>query len=66
MNPARSLGPAIVKSTYRGIWLYIIGPIIGALAGASAYNLIRFTDKPLRDIAKSNALLRTISMNNHP
>lgn len=66
MNPARSLGPAIVKHTYKGIWLYIIGPIIGALAGAFAYNLIRFTDKPLRDIAKNNALLRTISMNNHP
>ncbi|KAF8030642.1 hypothetical protein BT93_E2933 [Corymbia citriodora subsp. variegata] len=64
MNPARSLGPAIVKHTYTGIWLYVIGPIVGALAGAFAYNLIRFTDKPLRDIAKSNALLRTISMSN--
>ncbi|KAL3735635.1 hypothetical protein ACJRO7_024717 [Eucalyptus globulus] len=64
MNPARSLGPAIVKHTYTGIWVYVVGPIIGALAGAFAYNLIRFTDKPLRDIAKSNALLRTISMSN--
>ncbi|XP_030461283.2 probable aquaporin NIP-type [Syzygium oleosum] len=66
MNPARSLGPAIVKHTYKGIWLYVVGPIVGALAGAFAYNLIRFTDKPLRDIAKSNSLFRTISMNNHP
>ncbi|XP_020547212.1 aquaporin NIP1-1-like isoform X2 [Sesamum indicum] len=41
MNPARSLGPAIVFSNYKGIWIYIVGPITGAIAGAWFYNIIR-------------------------
>ncbi|KAK6932731.1 Major intrinsic protein [Dillenia turbinata] len=58
MNPARSLGPAIVANNYKGIWIYILGPITGAIAGAWAYNLIRFTDKPLREITKSGSFLK--------
>lgn len=61
MNPARSLGPAIVKHNYQGIWVYIVGPIVGALLGALVYNLTRFTDRPLRDIAKGNSFLKKIS-----
>lgn len=60
MNPARSLGPAIVVNRYEGIWVYIIGPICGTVLGAWAYNLIRFTDKPLREITKSGSFLRSL------
>ncbi|PQQ07818.1 putative aquaporin NIP-type [Prunus yedoensis var. nudiflora] len=45
MNPARSLGPAIVKHVYKGLWVYIVGPITGCLGGGIAYNFIR--SKPL-------------------
>ncbi|XP_041003352.1 probable aquaporin NIP-type [Juglans microcarpa x Juglans regia] len=58
MNPARSIGPAIVKHVYKGLWVYIVGPIIGAIAGAFTYNLIRFTDKPLKDLARGGLFLR--------
>ncbi|KAG7986115.1 hypothetical protein I3843_03G064600 [Carya illinoinensis] len=60
MNPARSIGPAIVKHLYKGLWVYIVGPIIGAIAGAFAYNLIRCTDKPLKDkdLARGGLFLR--------
>ncbi|XP_018816707.1 probable aquaporin NIP-type [Juglans regia] len=58
MNPARSIGPAIVKHVYKGLWVYIVGPIIGAIAGAFAYNLIRFTHKPLKDLARGGLFLR--------
>ncbi|OIT05372.1 PREDICTED: probable aquaporin NIP-type [Nicotiana attenuata] len=59
MNPARSIGPAIVKHVYTGLWVYVVGPIIGTLAGAFVYNLIRSTDKPLRELAKSASSLRS-------
>ncbi|KAL9316351.1 hypothetical protein ACSQ67_017352 [Phaseolus vulgaris] len=43
MNPARSIGPALVMHVYKGLWIYIVGPIIGAIAGALAYNFLRST-----------------------
>ncbi|CAK9150635.1 unnamed protein product [Ilex paraguariensis] len=64
MNPARSIGPALVKHVYTGLWVYIIGPIIGTILGGFAYNLIRFTDKPLRELTKSGSFLKSISRNN--
>lgn len=63
MNPARSLGPAIVKRTYKGIWVYIIGPIIGTVFGAFAYNLIRSTDKSLRDLSKPSSIISSVTGN---
>ncbi|WVZ96941.1 hypothetical protein U9M48_042520 [Paspalum notatum var. saurae] len=59
MNPARTLAPAIVLGRYKGIWVYFAGPICGTVAGAWAYNLIRFTDKPLRELTQSSSFLRS-------
>lgn len=53
MNPARSLGPAIVWHHYKGLWIYIVGPISGAIGGAWLYNIFRPTEKSLHDITKS-------------
>ena len=36
-NPARTLGPAIVSDNYADIWLYFVGPIIGAILAALLY-----------------------------
>ncbi|KAF8725572.1 hypothetical protein HU200_020106 [Digitaria exilis] len=63
MNPARTLGPAIVVGRYAGIWVYFAGPIAGTVAGAWAYNLIRFTDKPLREITQTSSFLRSARRN---
>lgn len=46
MNPARSLAPALVSGTGASLWLYIVGPVIGAVAGAWAYRLISAGDAP--------------------
>ena len=41
MNPARSLGPALVEGQYNALWVYLAAPIVGALLGAFAYRSIR-------------------------
>jgi MIP family channel proteins len=41
MNPARSFGPALVASEWQDFWIYVAGPILGALAGALAYEVAR-------------------------
>ena len=41
MNPACSLGPALVSGTWNEQWIYVVGPIIGAALGAAIYQLIR-------------------------
>jgi aquaporin NIP len=41
MNPARSLGPALVGDTWTDLWVYVIGPVLGAAIGALAYQLVR-------------------------
>ena len=37
LNPARTLGPAIVSGNYADIWLYFVGPCVGAILAALLY-----------------------------
>jgi MIP family channel proteins len=41
MNPARSFGPALASGTWTDFWIYVLGPVIGAVVGALAYQLVR-------------------------
>ena len=41
MNPARSLGPAIVTGDLHAIWIYLLAPIAGAALAALTYTFIR-------------------------
>jgi MIP family channel proteins len=41
MNPARSLGPALVSGELSDLWLYLVAPPLGAALGALAYQLVR-------------------------
>ncbi len=33
MNPARSLGPALVSMRLNRLWIYLTAPVVGALLG---------------------------------
>jgi MIP family channel proteins len=45
MNPARSLGPALVSGDWDNLrtfyWIYLVAPIIGGIIGAVLYQFIR-------------------------
>ena len=41
MNPARSIGPALVSGDLHALWLYIVAPIVGASLGALVYQVVR-------------------------
>ena len=41
MNPARSFGPALAAGEWRDFWIYVVGPVLGAVLGALAYQVIR-------------------------
>lgn len=43
MNPARSLGPAIVSGDTANVWIYLVGPVAGAFIAVAA---VRFLHGP--------------------
>jgi aquaporin NIP len=46
MNPARTIGPAIVSGKFEGFWIYLVGPIVGALLGAIVYLRLARAESP--------------------
>ncbi len=46
LNPARSLGPALVTGNLTQIWIYLLGPILGALVGGLTYKVLRKAKAP--------------------
>ncbi len=57
MNPARSFGPALLSGDFSSYWVYVLGPIAGALiAVGSAYLLRGAGGDPTSRLAGSGAL----------
>ena len=41
MNPARSLGPGLFVNQWSSLWIYLVGPIIGALLATVSCRVLR-------------------------
>jgi aquaporin NIP len=41
LNPARSIGPAVVSGELGSLWIDLVAPLLGAATGAVAYQLVR-------------------------
>jgi aquaporin Z len=44
MNPARSIGPAVISGNLQHLWLYIAAPIIGSVSAVITYKFIKNDD----------------------
>ncbi|WP_108867558.1 MIP/aquaporin family protein [Aquimarina aquimarini] len=40
-NPARSIAPAILSGSISLLWIYIIGPVVGAIVAVLAWGIVR-------------------------
>ncbi len=52
VNPARSFGPALVSGTWTDYWVYVVGPLAGAIVAWVLYKVIVTGDTNLADDMK--------------
>ena len=46
LNPARWFGPALASGSYADSWIYIVGPVAGALLAALGYRALVLSHQP--------------------
>lgn len=46
VNPARWFGPALIGEEFGGVWPYLVGPLVGALAAALFYRYVIEVGEP--------------------
>ena len=46
VNPARSIGSALVGGDLAGLWIYLVGPIVGGIIGWGVYRVVETGQEP--------------------
>ncbi len=54
VNPARSLGPALISGTFGDLWIYLTAPFIGAVIGAIGFEFMRGDEEGSTSIMATN------------
>eukprot|EP01023_Acetabularia_acetabulum_P039783 TRINITY_DN3834_c1_g3_i2.p1 TRINITY_DN3834_c1_g3~~TRINITY_DN3834_c1_g3_i2.p1 ORF type:complete len:213 (+),score=45.39 TRINITY_DN3834_c1_g3_i2:51-689(+) len=52
INPARSFGPAVASGHWDDFWVFVVGPISGALFAAAAHSLIAARQEVQEEVEK--------------
>jgi aquaporin Z len=55
VNPARSIAPSVIGDTYDGFWIFMAGPLLGAVLAWVLYKVIIEGDTDLTDDVKAVA-----------
>lgn len=48
-NPARSIAPAILSGKFTALWIYIVAPILGAVAAMLVWKILNKNDRTVAD-----------------
>jgi MIP family channel proteins len=58
VNPARTLGPMIMSGNFTSVWVYLVGPLVGAVLAAMTYHYFIFAAEPPAPEAETSVLGR--------
>ncbi|MCE5314499.1 MAG: MIP family channel protein [Armatimonadota bacterium] len=59
VNPARTLGPMIMSGNFTSVWVYLAGPLVGAIVAALMYHYFIFAAKAPSSESQTRVIGRT-------